>query len=167
MTRSDLQSFLEMSRRKTLELLDSIAKRPDAPAILGWRPGPGRAHIAWQLMHIAATDDRHLCVRMKGGEANNASFVQRFAGGSVPDDAIPPMEIIRQYLTERREALLAHLRNLSDDDLAKKPNEQAPWVYQEWFQVLAWHEAHHQGQAHLTLNLWRAAHDPAMVKVGH
>jgi hypothetical protein len=22
-------------------------------------------------------------------------------------------------------------------------------------QVLAWHEAHHQGQIHLTLNLWQ------------
>ena len=24
--------------------------------------------------------------------------------------------------------------------------------------VLAWHEGHHQGQAHLTLNLYKAAH---------
>jgi hypothetical protein len=24
--------------------------------------------------------------------------------------------------------------------------------------ILAWHEAHHQGQAHITLNLYRAAH---------
>ena len=167
MNTADLQEFLEFSRKKTVELLDNIAKRPDPAAILGWRPGAGRAHIAWQIMHIAATDDRHLYVRMKGGQPNNADLVRRFAGGSVPDDDVPSLDAIRSYLTDRRQELLAHLQSLSDADLAKKPNEQAPWVYQEWFQVLAWHEAHHQGQAHLTLNLWRIAHDPAMEKVGH
>jgi uncharacterized damage-inducible protein DinB len=167
MTRADLQSFLEFNRRKTLELLDSIAKRPDPKAILSWRPGPGRAHIAWQLMHIAATDDRHLYVRMKGGTPVNPEFVRRYAGGSVPDDDIPSVETIRSYLTDRRGELLAHLQSLSDSDLSKKPNDQAPWIYQEWFQVLTWHEAHHHGQAHMTLNLWRAANDPTMEKLGH
>ncbi len=68
MTRTDMREWLEFARRKTLELLDAIATRPDAVAVLKWRPGPGRAHIAWQLMHLAATDDRHLNVRMGGGE---------------------------------------------------------------------------------------------------
>lgn len=167
MTKADLQEFLEFNRKKTLELLDSIAKRSDPQAILGWRPGAGRAHIAWQLMHIAATDDRHLYVRMKGGEPHNADFVRRFAGGSVPDDEVPSVETIRSYLTDRRQELLAHLQGLAESDLAKKPNDQAPWVYGEWFKVLTWHEAHHQGQAHLTLNLYRIAHEPAMEKVGH
>src|SRR5262245_31298334 len=63
MTSADLESFLTMSRKKTLELLEAIAKQPQQAAILSWRPGPGRAHIGWQLMHIAATDDRHLMVR--------------------------------------------------------------------------------------------------------
>lgn len=167
MTRADLQEFLDFNRKKTLELLDSIAKRPNPAAILGWRPGPGRAHIAWQLMHVAATDDRHLYVRMKGGEPHSADLVRRFAGGSVPDDDIPSLDAIRTYLTDRRQELLAHLQGLADADLDTKPNEQAPWVYREWFKVLAWHEAHHQGQAHLTLNLYRITQEPAMEKVGH
>jgi hypothetical protein len=167
MTTSDLQEFLEFSRKKTIDLLDTIAKRPDPAAILGWRPGQGRAHIAWQFMHIAATDDRHLYVRMKGGEPRNADFVRRFAGGSVPDDDVPNVDTIRRYLTERRQEMVDHLRGLSESDLATKPNEQAPWIYREWFKVLAWHEAHHQGQAHLTLNLYRITHEPAMEKVGH
>jgi uncharacterized damage-inducible protein DinB len=54
--------------------------------------------------------------------------------------------------------LLAHLSTLDDNKLNTKPNEQAPWTYGEWLKVLAWHEAHHQGQAHLTLNLYKAAH---------
>jgi uncharacterized damage-inducible protein DinB len=166
MTTTDLREWLDRSRRKTLELLDAVAKRPDAAAVLGWRPGPGRAHMAWQLMHIAATDDRHLNVRMKGGDSREPDFVRRFAGGSIPDDDIPSLNQIRQYLAERREAMLAHLGRLTDADLADKPNPEAPWPYREWFQVLAWHEAHHHGQAHLTFNLYRATHDSA-TNVGH
>jgi hypothetical protein len=159
MNTSDLREWLERSRRKTLELLDSLEKSPNPAALLGWRPGPGRAHIAWQLMHLGATDDRHLNVRMNGGQPSDPEYVRRFAGGSTPDDDIPNLPVIRQYLAERRAALLAHLGGLSDADLANKPNPEAPWVYREWFQVLAWHEAHHHGQAHLTFNLYRAAHE--------
>jgi uncharacterized damage-inducible protein DinB len=157
MTRADIRSFLEFVRKKTLDTLDAIAKRPDAAELLGWRPGQGRAHVAWQLMHIAATDDRHLGVRMKGGDPANADYIKRFAGGSTPDENVPTIDEIRKYLTERRSALLDHLAGLTDADLAKKPNEQAPWDYGTWFQVLTWHEAHHQGQAHLTMNLYKSA----------
>jgi len=157
MTPPDIRSYLEFVRKKTLATLDAIAKRPDATALLGWRPGPGRAHVGWQLMHIGATDDRHLGIRMKGGEPANPEYVKRFAGGSTPDEKVPTIDEIRGYLTERRAALLNHLAGLSDADLAKKPNDQAPWIYEEWFRVLTWHEAHHQGQVHLTLNLYKAA----------
>ncbi len=167
MNAADLVNLLELPRRKTLELLDAIARTPDPAAVLGWRPGPGRAHLAWQLMHIAATDDRHLNVRMKGGTARDPERVRRFAGGSVPDDDIPSVEEIRRYLSDRRQDMLDHLRTLRDDQLPTKPTPEAPWTYQEWIHVLAWHEGHHQGQAHLTLNLYRATHEPSIAKVGH
>jgi len=167
MNNADLQSIMEFARKKTLDLLDAIARRPDPAAVLGWRPGPGRAHIAWQLMHVAATDDRHLYVRMKGGEPREPELVRRFAGGSVPDDNVPTIDEVRRYLVERRQELLAHLQSVDESQLTTKPRPEAPWTYLEWFQVLSWHEAHHQGQAHLTLNLYRMAHEPAMEKVGH
>jgi uncharacterized damage-inducible protein DinB len=157
MTRADLRSFLEFVRKKTFDTLDAVAKRPDAAELLAWRPGPGRANVAWQLMHVAATDDRHLGVRMKGGDPADPEYVRRFAGGSTPDENVPTVEEIRRYLTERRAAMLDHLAALSDADLARKPSDQAPWHYEEWFRVLTWHEAHHQGQAHLTINLYKAA----------
>ncbi|MDX2039032.1 MAG: DinB family protein [Isosphaeraceae bacterium] len=156
-----LEGQLRFVRKKTMELLDKIAAEADPAAILGYRPGPGRAHIAWQFMHLGATDDRHLEFRMHGRDPVAPQLVQRFAGGSTPDDQIPTVDEIRAYLTERRDAMLAHLRTLTEADLARKPNEQAPWIYEEWFQLLAWHEAHHQGQAHLTLNLFKAAHPTA------
>lgn len=167
MNRSDLEGLLNLSRRKTLELMDAVEASAAPAAVLGLRPGPGRAHLAWQFMHIAATEDRHLHVRMTGGEPREPELVRRFAGGSIPDDDIPAVGVIRGYLAGQREALLGHLRQLSEDDLASKPSEQAQWAYWEWFQVLAWHEAHHHGQAHLTYNLYRAAHDGSLARVGH
>jgi len=40
-------------------------------------------------MHIAATDDRHVHMRMTGGQPQEAENVRRFAGGSTPDESIP------------------------------------------------------------------------------
>jgi hypothetical protein len=157
MTVADMIGFLDFSRQKTLGLLDALAKEPNAAAVLGWRPGPGRAPIAWQLMHIAATDDRHVHVRMLAGQPQEPEYVRRFAGGSTPDDDVPSLDEIRRYLGVQRQELLAHLKSLDGAALDRKPNEQAPWTYREWIKVLTWHEAHHQGQAHLTLNLFRAA----------
>src|SRR2546421_7595126 len=112
MTKADLQEWMEFARAKTLALIDGLAARPDAAAILKWRPGPGRAHLAWQLMHIAATDDRHLYARMKGGEPKEPDFVRRFAGGSTPDDTVPTVDEIRRYLTDRRKEMLDPFRSL-------------------------------------------------------
>src|SRR5688572_12159705 len=123
MTIPDLIEFLDFNRQKTLGLLDTLAKEPDAARALGWRPGPGRAHVAWQLMHIAATDDRHVHVRMTGGQPHNAEYVRRFAGGSTPDDDIPSLDEVRRYLDSQRQDLLAHLRGLDAGMLDKKPNE--------------------------------------------
>ena len=78
MTFADLIELLEFSRVRTLGTLEAIAKEPDSAKILGWRPAPGRAHIGWQLMHIAATDDRHIHVRMTGGQPSDAELVRRF-----------------------------------------------------------------------------------------
>jgi hypothetical protein len=156
MSRIEMRKQLEFVRKKTLDLLETIAKEPEATAILGWRPGAGRAHIAWQFMHIGATDDRSLNVRIRGGEPKSPEFVRRFAGGSTPDDEVPSLDDIRRYLAERRLALLELLSSAGDEEMAKKPYEASPYTLEEWFRVWIWHEAHHQGQAHLTLNLYRA-----------
>jgi uncharacterized damage-inducible protein DinB len=157
MTMADLLEVLDFNRQKTLATLDAVAKFDNPAKALGWRPGPGRAHLAWQLMHIAATDDRHVHIRMTGGNPQEPEYVRRFAGGSTPDDDIPTLDEIRRYLTAQRKELVAHLQSLDAGMLEKKPNEQAPWTYREWLKVLSWHEAHHQGQAHITLNLAKAA----------
>src|SRR2546423_12279542 len=140
MTRADVRSYLEFVRKKTLDTLDAIAKRPDRAELLVWRPGPGRAHVAWQLMHIAATDDRHLGIRMKGGDPANAEYVKRFAGGSTPDEKVPTVEESPRYLTERRTPTLDHLAGLTDADPAGQPNPPAPRHDQERVRVPTSHE---------------------------
>ncbi|HEX3871810.1 MAG TPA: DinB family protein, partial [Pirellulales bacterium] len=47
----------KLNRQRTLGLLEQIEQLPDPIEALGWRPGPGRAHIAWQLMHIGITEE--------------------------------------------------------------------------------------------------------------
>ena len=160
MTVNDLIEMLDFNRSKTLAFIDGLAKVGDVQKALAYRPGPGRAHLAWQIMHIAATDDRHAHVRMgpAGGQPADAELVRRFAGGSTPDDDIPSLDSIKRYLEAQRKEVIALLKKLDEKTLLTKPTEQAPWTYLEWVKVLAWHEAHHQGQAHLTLNLYKAAH---------
>lgn len=167
MTKNDLAHLLEVSRRRMNELIDAVAARPNAATMLAWRPGPGRAHLAWQFMHIGATDDRHLNARMRGGQPASPEFVNRFAGGSTPDDEIPPLDAIRQYLADRRRDMLDHLQRLAESDLLTKPNTDAPWTYDDWFTVLALHESHHHGQAQVIYNLYRTIVDPSAPKVGH
>ena len=45
------------ARERTLGLLNQIENTGDPMAVLAWRPGDQRAHIAWQLMHIGVTEE--------------------------------------------------------------------------------------------------------------
>lgn len=146
------------NRQRTLATLDAIAALPDPAAALGWRPGPGRAHIAWQLMHVGITEELFATERLLGTAAGFAEYVPRFRGGSTPDDNIPTVDTIRHILDDGRNHLLETLSKFSDADLETIPEafRERGWTLGTILQVLAWHEAHHQGQAHLTLNMWKA-----------
>ena len=51
-----IQAF-EFNRTRTIGTLDQIAQFDDPQTALGWCPGDGRAHIAWQLAHIGITEE--------------------------------------------------------------------------------------------------------------
>jgi uncharacterized damage-inducible protein DinB len=159
MDRDTLIQFLEFSRQRLLSILDAIEKSgQDAQKVLAWRPGPGRAHIGWQAMHLAATHDRYLNVRIKGGAMVDEQLGKDFAGGSTPSDANVPT------LSAIRDKLAANYRNLKEHaatgDLNRRhvmPNGKEQTLG-EALLLMAWHEAHHQGQIHLTWNMYKAAH---------
>lgn len=146
-------------RQRTLGLLEKIEKLPDPAAALAWRPGPQRAHIGWQLTHIAVTEDifasERLCPEKKG---EFTSIWPRFRGGSKPDENLPTAAEIRRMLSASRESLLATLAGYDDTRLGEIPASLADrgLTIHDVLCVIGWHEAHHQGQAHITLNLFQA-----------
>lgn len=160
-TTSVLLGLWDFQRSRTLGLLDQIAALADPPAVLGWRPGPGRAHIAWQLLHVGVTEELFATERFAGTQPAYAELIPRFRGGSTPDDEIPSVETIREVLNASREHLRACVSGLGESDLEATPTEflkQRGWTIRTALNVIGWHEAHHHGQAHITLNLWKAAH---------
>jgi uncharacterized damage-inducible protein DinB len=165
-TIQNIVSQCEFNRPRTLGLLEKIEQESEPQKILGWRPGPRRAHIAWQLMHIGITEELFATERLVvGAKPAFSDLVPRFKGGSTPDDEIPQAALIRRVLTESREHLIQTLARFSDKDLSTTPEALPEPIRQrlrtllDVLHVLAWHEPHHQGQAHITLNLYKAMHE--------
>jgi hypothetical protein len=162
MDKATLLAALEFSRARLLGVLDGIEKSgQDVAQVLAWRPGVGRAHIAWQAMHCAATHDRYVNVRLQGGTETDPELVKNFAGGSTPSDSlVPSLADIRSALEKHYAAFKAFLAAATPEQLAQVqdfPNGVKRSVA-ESIVLLTWHEAHHQGQIHLTWNLYKAAH---------
>lgn len=154
-----IQTCWEFNRGRTLALLDQVAEMADPAAVLGWRAGEGRAHIAWQLVHTGITEELFATERILGTPAGFAELIPRFKGGSTPDDDIPSVDDIRRVLNTSRAHLVTTFEQFTDADLETIPEAFAErgWSLGTILQVLAWHEAHHHGQAHATLNLYKAA----------
>jgi uncharacterized damage-inducible protein DinB len=154
----------QFNRTRTLGLLDKIEQEPDPQKVLGWRPGPGRAHLAWQLMHIGITEELFATERLlPGTKPAYAELVPRFKGGSTPDDEIPQAALIRKVLTESREHLLATISRFGDKDLGTIHEffKDRKMSLLDVLHIIAWHEPHHQGQGHITFNLYKAAQSRA------
>lgn len=161
MDRDTLVAVMESVRQRLLDSLAAIEKSGQDPArVLSWRPAPGRAHIAWQAMHCAATHDKYLHVMIKGTSPRDPDLVAAFGGGSVPaDDNIPDLPCIREALAVNFKAFKDYLLSLSPADMSRQvgPPDRRRTIAESAI-LMAWHEAHHQGQIHLTWNLYRQAH---------
>ena len=161
MDRDSLVQFLDFSRARLLGTLDAIEKSGQpADKVLAWRPGPGRAHMGWQFMHCAATHDRYLNVRLKGASEKDPALVAAYGGGSTPSDTnIPTFAEIRSKLEATFTPFRQYVATASDADLSKMisfPNNMQRSLAESVL-LMAWHESHHQGQIHLTWNLYKAA----------
>ena len=111
----------KFNRERTLATLSAIEKESDPRAVLAWRPGPGRAHIGWQLMHIGITEELFASERLVKKPGVFTELWLRFRGGSTPDDDVPAPEIVRRVLAESREHLLATIGGLDDTRLDLVP----------------------------------------------
>ncbi len=156
-----LLASLDFSRTRLLATLDTIEKSgQDLAKVLAWRPGPGRAHTAWQAMHCAATHDRYLNVGLKGGKVNDEALVAAYAGGSTPsDEKIPTLAEIRSALETTYAAFRSYVAALPASELTRVMASKR--TVEESLILMAWHEAHHQGQIHITWNMYKQAHGVA------
>jgi hypothetical protein len=160
MDATTLHALTDYTRARLLATLDAIEKsgRP-VDAVLSWRPAPGRAHAAWQALHCAATHDKYVNRIILSGTDADAHLVRNYGGGSTPADNDPhTLADIRAALARHIEPIFNLLKN--GQDLSRTftlPNGQTRSVG-EAVMFLAWHEAHHQGQIHLTWNLYQQAH---------
>jgi uncharacterized damage-inducible protein DinB len=150
----------QFNRTRTLGLLDQVEKMPDPQQALAWRPGPGRAHLAWHLMHVGVTEELFASERLAQKPGAFTEMWPRFRGGSTPDENVPSPKEIRRVLDESRAHLLQTLGELDADALDDLPPhwKERGLPLRTVLQLIAWHEAHHQGQAHCVLNLFKAAH---------
>lgn len=158
-----IKDLFRRSRERTLGLLQKIEAEADPQAVLAWRPGPGRAHIAWQLMHVGVTEELAATERLfPGVKASCPELVERFRGGSTPDENIPTAQQIRETLSKSREHLDAAMSKVGGDlDQIPPPMKERGWKIRDLLATYLWHEGHHQGQAHLTYNLYKATQNRA------
>jgi hypothetical protein len=161
MDKQTLLLQIDYTRARLLGSLTAIEKSgADVVDALAWRPGPGRAHIAWQAMHCAATLDKYVNVHLLKGQPTDADLVTRYGGGSTPlDSDVPDIAAIRATLESQFAAYRKFVEALSPDDLVTivEFNNNVKRSIGESLLLLTWHEAHHQGQIHLTWNLYKAA----------
>jgi hypothetical protein len=161
MDQATLLASLDFSRARLNGTLDAIEKAGQDPKkVLGFRPAPGRAHIGWQFMHCAATHDRYLNLRLKGGAAVDPKLVDTYGGGSTPSDqAVPNFAEIREKLEATYKPFRDYVSSRKSSDLDHQtmfPDGKSRSLAESII-LMAWHEAHHQGQIHITWNIYKAA----------
>ena len=125
-------------------------------AIKRARGGEG-ASISWLIGHMLAY--RYQAMNLLGAEKENLfeSFMKEDAndGGGYADIA----ELLTTW-NELHGEFDAFLEGVSDEQLlAPLPTKDGPHDEKRVLDTMAffaWHEAHHHGQAHITLNLFNA-----------
>ncbi|QDT89133.1 DinB family protein [Gimesia algae] len=154
-----IRELLNFNRIMTLKTVDEISTLSDPQSVLSFRPGPGRAHIAWQIMHIAVTEELFATDRLRKTDSNLSDLFPLYQKGSTAGDEIPSLDVIQNTLSQSRANLLETIQLIPEADLELVPEalQERGWTNEMALKVLCWHETHHQGQAHLTLNSWKAA----------
>tara|TARA_R110002111_G_scaffold262504_1_gene338946 strand:+ start:128127 stop:128615 length:489 start_codon:yes stop_codon:yes gene_type:complete len=154
-----ISQLLELNRKMTLKLLDEVGQSNDPPGALAYRPGPQRAHIAWQIMHIAITEEKFATQLLRKTSSELTDLFPLYQKGSIAGDSIPAVEDIKTVLAQSRKNLLETISQITEGELEQIPEGllERGWTSSMALQIVCWHEAHHQGQAHLLLNSWKAA----------
>jgi hypothetical protein len=157
-----LLAVTDFARTRLLGTLEAIEKsgRPAAD-VLSYRPGPKRAHLAWQFLHCGATHDKYFNAYLRGEVPTDPNLVTSYGGGSTPADPVTTtFADIRATLEKTFSPYRSYIAQTTPAELARTytlPNGMTRTVGESII-LLAWHESHHQGQIHLTWNCYQAHH---------
>jgi len=144
-----LKIWLNQSRKTSEGMLADFK----TPQDWVYQVDPSANHAMWFVGHIARTDNFVLSkVAPEKAIELPANHKDLFGQGSKPssDPAIypAPEEAIRLF-RDRREALLAVLDEMSEEDLSKPAPPGGPPILTDnasMFELLVWHEGLHCGQ---------------------
>jgi uncharacterized damage-inducible protein DinB len=121
-------------------------------------------HALWFAGHMATSDNFFLSLVAPEKVRPLPEFQRQFGMGSQPTNdpaAYPSPASVLETMNERRQALLAALDGMTDDDLAKKTPAGAPEFLSDVasvFEMAVWHEGQHNGQ--LTVTRRALGHKP-------
>lgn len=149
----------EFNRGQTLKLIEAIEATGQADRAARWIPPTERVCLGWQLLHIAAAEDnlanKHL--EQKDFVSKELSELSRAEDKlDLCRTKLPPFAEIKAYLANSRQNLKKTIAGLDLRKLDEKPTPDAFGTRYKLMNVYIWHEAHHQGQAHLSFNMYKA-----------
>ncbi len=141
------------------KLLESVREMSEAmlgafqtPEQWTFQVHPTANHALWFAGHMGVSDNFFLTVVAPDKAAELDGYDERFGMGSKPTsdpaDYPPPAEVL-EVMRERRQALLAALDGLADEDLTKATPEGTPEMFTDLgsiFELTIRHEAMHTGQ---------------------
>jgi uncharacterized damage-inducible protein DinB len=113
---------------------------------------PKANHALWFAGHMGVTDNFFLSIVAPEKARDEPGFPEKFGMGSQPTKNAadyPPVEQVLAYMRDRRQALLAALSQMTEDDLAKPTPKGTPDFLGNIaavFETAIWHEGLHSGQ---------------------
>lgn len=110
--------------------------------------------IAWTLAHMAWAQNS-LVLKATGGPALQKEWFSDFEIGKPAATKLPPLEEIESTLKQVHELSLAHVRSLSDDDLATENSAGIKYRFGTTKKALLTHHIRHEG-THVGQLAWLA-----------
>ncbi|HNE21515.1 MAG TPA: DinB family protein, partial [Leptospiraceae bacterium] len=129
-------SQMEFNRAATDHLLDELEKTGKADEALAWRAGTNRAPLGWQLMHLAASEDRQ-ATRLGAQSLISEKYAEDFKSGKPAVSFIPKLPYVRQYLKDSRASLQKAIRDFDMSKMDQKVPETDN-TFRKLFQIILW-----------------------------
>ena len=143
-----LRNQLTTTRQTTLQLLEAF----NTPEEWVHQVHPTANHALWFLGHMGLTDNFMIAMLSADKKVERPDLSEQFGMGSQPTANAadyPSVDEVRQFMDERRAALLECLDAMTEEDLAQPMPEGAPDFMTDIasaFEMITWHEGVHVGQ---------------------